>query len=131
LLVDTLGLLLRVRVHPASEQDRAGAKPLLAGILKRFPRLTLIWADQGYNGKAYAEWVRKETGCQLEITKRTDKQSTTNSEIVIVARRWVVERTIGWLCRNRRLSKDYEGLPKTGEALVYMAMVRLMLKRLS
>lgn len=98
-----------------------------------------IWADQGYDGAPFAVWVHEHAGCELEVVSREpqalwskDGEKTPPAKgFVVLAWRWVVERTIAWICRNRRLSKDYEGLPKTGEALVSMAMVYLMLKRLT
>lgn len=134
-----MGLLLRVHVSPANVSDREGAKPLLAGLKTRFPRMALVWADQGYDGAPFAEWVQEHAGCRLEVVSREPpplwskdgEKAPPVKGFVVLARRWVVERTIAWLCRNRRLSKDYEGLPKTGEALAAMAMVYLMLKRLT
>lgn len=134
-----MGLLLGVHVSPANVPDREGAKPLLTGLATRFHHMALVWADQGYDGAPFAEWVKEHAGCRLEIVSR-EQQTLWSKDgekapplkgFVVLARRWVVERTIAWICRNRRLSKDYEGLPKTGEALVAMAMVYLMLKRLT
>lgn len=126
LLVDTLGLVLLVVVHAASVQDRDGAKLLLAKARGLFPRLQRIWADGGYAGKLIG-WVQTTCGWVLEIIKR--------NEVVkgfqLLPRRWVVERTFGWLGRYRRLSKDYERLPESSEAMVYWAMTRLMARRLT
>ena len=126
LLVDTLGLLLMVVVLPANIQDRAGAKPLLAAFFARTPqrRVKHIWADGGYTG-ALLEWSRKRWHCTVEIVKRTELHT-----FKVLPRRWVVERTFGWLGRYRRLSKDYERQAKTGETMVHLAMIRLMLARL-
>jgi putative transposase len=126
ILVDAMGLLLMVVVHAASIQDRDGAKLVLAKVTQRFPRLQLIWADGGYAGKL-VDWVK--TVCQwvLEIVKRSDGVKG----FQVLPRRWVVERTFGWLGRYRRLSKDYEGLPETSEALIYAAMIHLMVRRLA
>jgi putative transposase len=125
-LVDTMGLLLLVVVHPANIQDRDGAKLLLEKAKNLFPRLQLIWADGGYAGKLVA-WVKSVCGWVLEIVKRNDDVKG----FKLLPRRWVVERTFGWIGRNRRLSKDYEGRTDTSEAMIYWAMTRLMVRRLA
>ena len=124
-VVDTLGLLLAVVVHAANVQDRDGAKLVLAKLVGRFPRLKLIWADGGYAGHL-VEWARTFGGWFLEIVKRPPDSHS----FEVLPRRWVVERTFGWLGRCRRLSKDYEALPQTSEAWVQIAMIHLMLRRL-
>lgn len=137
--MDTTGLLLRVVVTPADLSDRDGAKVLLAGIKKSFPNLSLIWADQAYVGQDLASWIEREVGCKLVLTKRLGQgvwvvqgeDPPPPDTVQIEPRRWVVERTFAWLGRNRRLSKDYEGLTTTEEALIYLGMVHLMLKRLT
>lgn len=125
LLVDTLGLLLMVIVHAANIQDRDGAKLLLEKARRRFPRLRLIWADGGYTGKLI-DWVKTVCHWVLEIVKRRDDVKG----FQVLPHRWVVERTFGWLGRYRRLSKDYEGLPESSEAMIYIAMIHLMVRRL-
>jgi putative transposase len=125
ILVDTLGLLLIVIVHAASIQDRDGAKLVLNKAKSCFCRLRLIWADGGYAGKLI-DWVLKTHNWVLEIVKRNDDVKG----FQVLPRRWVVERTLAWLSFNRRLSKDYEVLPETSEAMVYVAMIRLMIRRL-
>ena len=128
ILVDVLGLLLEVVVTPADVQERAGAKKLLKRALGHlFERLELIWADGGYSGQLFYNWVLENCGWLLEIVKRSDDAEG----FVVLPRRWVVERTFGWLFRFRRLSKDYEVLPETSEAWIYAAMVRIMLQRLA
>lgn len=128
LLVDVLGLLLAVYVHPANLQDREGAKGLLARAkAKGFARLQLIWADGGYSGLPLAAWAMVMTGWLLTVVERTAGQIG----FQVLPHRWVVERTLAWLGRYRRLSKDYEVLPQTSEAFIYAAMVQLMLKRLA
>jgi putative transposase len=126
ILVDTLGLLLWVMVLPANVQDRDGAKQLLAACFAAAPhgRVKHIWADGGYTGALLA-WGRKVWRCTIEVVKRTELHT-----FKVLPRRWVVERTFGWLGRYRRLSKDYERQAKTGETIVYLAMIRLMLARL-
>lgn len=129
LLVDTLGLLLLVVVHSAGTQDRDGARAVLAPLKHRFSKLRKIWADSIYNG-GIAEWLRDlrhRNRIELEIVKRLEGVKG----FVVLARRWVVERTFAWLSFNRRLSKDYEYLPATSEAFIRVAMIRLMLARLS
>ena len=125
IVVDTMGLLLAVVVHAANVQDRDGAKLVLQKLTGRFQRLRLIWADGGYAGQLI-EWVHQLGGWVLEIVKRPDE-----SKFVVLPRRWVVERTLAWLGRHRRLSKDYEALPETSEAFIHLAMTRLMLRRLA
>lgn len=99
-----MGLILAVLVHAADVQDhRDGAKLLFERLVGRFPRLELIWADGAYGGELVA-WVKTLFGWVLEIVKRPKGQKG----FVVLGRRWVVERTLGWLLRYRRLSKDYE-----------------------
>jgi putative transposase len=126
LLVDTMGLVLLVVVHVANIQDRDGARLLLAKAKGLFPRLLRIWADGGYAGKLIG-WVQETCGWVLEIIKRSDVVKG----FKVLPRRWVVERTFGWLGRYRRMSKDYERLPESSEAMVYWAMTRLMVRRLA
>ena len=121
-------MLLTVVVHPANVQDRDGAKLVLEAIRGRFHRLKKIWADGGYAG-ALVEWVRstfRARGLALEIVTRPDDATG----FVVLPRRWVVERTFGWLGRYRRLSKDYERLPETSETLIYIAMIHRMSRNL-
>jgi putative transposase len=125
IVVDTIGLLLAVVVHAADIQDRDGAKLVLSKLLGRFPRLKLIWADGAYAGQL-VEWARTLGGWLIEVVKRT----TNSHSFEVLPRRWVVERTFGWLGRNRRLSKDYEELTESSEAWIHIAMIHLMLKRL-
>lgn len=126
ILVDTLGLLLIVVVHAACIQDRDGAKLVLERAKGKFPRLALIWADGAYGGKLI-EWVKTVCSWVLEIVKRTDDVKG----FKVLPRRWVVERTFGWLNRYRRLAKDYERTPESSETMVQIAMIRVMLTRLA
>jgi transposase len=103
LLVDTLGLLLSVYLGPAHVQDRAGAKCLLAGLKALSPRLKKVWADGAYAGEKLAGWLEERCGWELEIAER----SADTEGFTVLAHRWIVERTLSWLMRNRRLSKDY------------------------
>jgi putative transposase len=133
-----MGLLMKARVHPADVQDRDGIYPLLEGIKKQFPRLTLIWADQAYNGEPLKHWIVHQ-GYRLQVVNRPRKWARVPEGqplpevkgFVVLPRRWVVERTFAWLGRNRRLARDYEGQCQTEEALLYLAMIPLMLKRLT
>ncbi len=126
ILVDTIGLILSVLVHEANIQDRDGAKMLLSKVVGRFPRLQLIWADGGYAGKLVG-WVREKCNYLLKIVKR----SPDTKGFKVLPRRWVVERTFGWLGKYRRLSKDYERQIDNSEAIVLIAMIRTMLTRLA
>jgi putative transposase len=126
LLVDTLGLLLMVVVHAADIQDRDGAKLVLERVGSQCPRLQLIWADGGYAGQL-VDWVKTICHWILEIVKRPDDVQG----FVVLPRRWVVERTFAWLGKYRRLSKDYEALTDTSEAMIQAAMVHLMIRRLA
>lgn len=121
-----MGLLLAAVVHAADIQDRDGARLVISKLLGRFPRLSLIWADGGYRGQL-ADWVLSLSGWVLEIVQRSKDSHT----FEVLPRRWVVERTLAWLGRCRRLSKDYEVLPETTESWVYIAMTHLMLRRLA
>ena len=125
LVVDTLGLVLAVVVHGADIQDRDGAKLVLAKLKGGFRRVRLIWADAGYAGQLVS-WARSFGRWALEIVQRTERH-----RFAVLPRRWVVERTFAWLGRYRRLSKDYEALPDTSEALIHIAMINLMLHRLA
>jgi putative transposase len=118
-----------VVVHAADIQDRDGAKLVLERVKGRFARLRLIWADGGYAGQLVA-WVRdlrRHGRLRLEIVKRSDDAKG----FVVLPRRWVVERTFGWMGRSRRLSKDYEETIPSSEAMVKLAMIHLMARRLA
>jgi putative transposase len=123
ILVDTNGLLLTVVVHRANIQDRQGAKAVFIQGIDHSPILGKIWADFGYSG-SLVKSLPIVCGWTLEIVKRN------SPGFKLLPRRWVVERTFAWLSRFRRLSKDYEYLTEMSEAVVYVAMIRLMLKRL-
>jgi transposase len=111
---------------PADWSEQQGARTLLARLLEHLPRLLKIWADQGYRGDLVA-WLSQEYGVELEIVSRLPD----HAGFVVLARRWVVERTFGWLCRNRRLSREYEHLPASSTAMLYLAAAHLLLKRLA
>ena len=126
LLVDTDGLLIACDVSAADVSDQVGAKRLLAGLRPLQPRLALVWGDGAYGGRPLAAWA-DEHGVRIEVVRRREGQRG----FVVQPRRWVVERTFAWLGRNRRLSKDYERRLQSAEALIKLAMVRLMLRRLA
>ncbi len=125
IVVDTLGLLLAVTVTSASLQDRDGAKRLLKRLDGAGKKLRKIWVDGGYRG-LLLEWVRLNFSFLLEVVLRNDD----GKGFVVLPRRWVVERTFAWLSNHRRLSKDYERFCQTSETFIYIAMTRLMLRRL-
>ena len=127
LLVDTLGLPLSVYVTSADVQDRVGARRLLGGLKPFVPRLKKIWADGAYTGERLAGWCKERGGWELQIVER----STDTEGFAILPHRWIVERTLGWLMRNRRLSKDYERKVQTSETLMKVGIIRLMLRRLA
>ena len=153
LLVDTLGLVLKATVHAANIQDRAAVPRVLEGVKEGFRRLAHVWLDQGYTGKG-KEWIEEHLGWTVEIVQHApsergewrytrDESGELKGTYVRFApepttgfkgplpRRWCVERTFSWLLQSRRLSKDYERLPETEEAMIYATMSRLMLKRLA
>lgn len=113
-------------VHPADIQDRDGAKLVLEKLVDRFPRLERIWADGAYGGKL-VDWAKDFGQWILEIVKRSDDAVG----FEVLPHRWIVERTFAWLGRFRRLSKDYEVLTETSKAMIHVAMIRLMTRRLA
>jgi putative transposase len=149
LLVDTEGLVLKAKVHSAKLPDEDGIKLLLESARARLPRLSHLWVDAG------KMWAEEGMGLSVEVVRRppkpvpeevakiwaeewakegrkVDRQRFMPTQgFVILPRRWVVERTFAWLDQNRRLSKDYERLCATGEAFIYAAMTRLMVRRLA
>ena len=124
--MDTLGLLIAVVVTGANVQDYHGVKPLLGTVKDRCPRLKVVWADGIYEKRWLIDWVRTGCGWELAIIKRSDK----DKGFKLLPKRWVVERTFAWLGRYHRLSKDYEGSPETSEAMIQMAMIHIMVRRL-
>jgi putative transposase len=154
LLVDTIGLLIKVVVHPADIQDREGVKLLLSPIKELVPHMKKVWADQGYTGKG-REWIKEHMGWEVEIVRHSwpargqwvphgdlSDLSTvwfTYERIKpepkkfrgVLPRRWVVERTFSWMGRYRRMSKDYEYLTSSSESMVCLTMIRLMVRRLT
>ena len=130
IVTDTLGLLLVVLVTSASVQDRHGGKAVLQVLAARFGSIALIWADAGYANQVDAglvTWARTAVRIVVQIVKRTDDVKG----FQVLPRRWVVERTFGWLIRSRRLSRDYERRTDNSEAMIKIAMIRLMATRLA
>ncbi len=129
-LVDTFGLLMMVKVMAASVPEREGAKKVFEKMKEnpeKYPRLIRIFVDKGFSGKDFMRLVMDTFGFILEAVLRSDKMEG----FVVLPKRWVVERTFGWFNYWRRLSKDYEVLPETSEAFIYIGMTRLMLRRLA
>jgi transposase len=142
LLVDTLGLVVKALVHPADVPDGEGGQRLLEAISHRataLPRVRHLWADSAYHGR-FKEWVEQTLGWTVAVVKRPSRWRWVGpgqeppelpQGFVVLPRRWVVERTLGWIGRWRRTSKDYESLPETSECAIYLAMTRVMLRRLA
>jgi putative transposase len=154
LLVDTEGLVLEARVHNAKVPDEDGIRLLLEPVRGRLPRLSYLWVDAGYQGRG-KRWAEEVLGLSVEVVRKPKKPLPENvakrwaeewakegievdwqrlmppKGFQVLPRRWVVERTIAWICHNRRMAKDYERLCATGEAFVYAAMTRLMVRRLA
>jgi putative transposase len=153
LLVDTEGLVLKAKVHSAKVPDQDGLRILPKSAREELSRLKHIWLDGGYEGSG-KRWAEEALGLNVEVVRRPQKplpekvarlwaeEWAKQGEKVdwqrlmpprgfrVLPRRWVVERTFAWLSQNRRMSKDYERLCATGEAFVYAAMTRLMVRRL-
>jgi putative transposase len=146
LLVDTLGLILAVVVHAADVGEREGARWLLEGVRAArqagrgwFGRLRHVWVDAGYNAKEWLAWVEASLGWTVEVVKKPwrwawfpegRRRLALLPGFTVLKRRWVVERTFAWLDGYRRLSKDYESLPESSEAMIRLAMINLMVHRL-
>jgi transposase len=126
LAVDAEGWLLALVVTAASVSDRAGAKLLVIRLFDAFDTLKIMWADSGYDGKPLAAWIKAVAVITLEVVTRASPHS-----FQVVRRRWVIERTFGWLMRYRRLARDYERRTQNHEAMVYWATVLIMTKRLA
>lgn len=130
LMVDTLGLVMMIVVTSAQISDPQGARLIFTKLLAwpdRIRRLVRIWVDGTYDGVDFMKWVMNTYRWILETVKRSDDIKG----FVVLPKRWVVERTWGWLNFSRRLSKDYESLPATSEAFIYISMIGLMLRRLA
>jgi len=128
LLVDTLGLVLGVVVTPADTTERDGGKAVLGRVLVWLASLRLLWVDGGYIGNTFAKWVKAlRAKLDVEVVKRSDDVQG----FQVLPHRWVVERTFGWLMYQRRLVRDYERTISSAEAWIYIAMIRIQLRRLA
>ena len=128
--VDTLGLILRVFVTAASVPEREGGKQVLKQVKqmgKGVTRPCTIWTDGGFDGAPFMQWVMDCCYWVVQVVLRPEQ----TKGFVLLKKRWVVERTFGWLMGCRRLVRDYEGLPVTSETFIYLAMIRLMVRRLA
>src|SRR5215469_3359049 len=143
-----MGLLIKVVVHLASREHREGVKLLLEPIKGVFPCMQKVWVDSAYTGKG-REWIEQEMGWEVEVVRHPWRprgmwvwpgMEITEAMVEVckrpkgfrhLPRRWVVERTLAWIGRNRRMSKDYEYLPSSSESMVQRTMIRLRLKRLA
>jgi putative transposase len=148
ILVDTQGFVLKALVQPAQLSDSAGGQQVLLSIGDSFPRLTHLWTDQGYKAN-FVNWVRDGLGWTVDVvqppyrprgdTAQASRDLLGDEEFErrfpkgfkVLKWRWIVERTFAWLGKNRRLSKDYELRPDTTQTWIYLAMSRLMLRRLA
>ncbi len=126
IITDTCGTLLRVWVHPADLADGTAAAWWLDVVCDAFPTLRCLFADGAYTGSLVA-WAKEHFNLLVEVVKRSAAQHG----FVLLPRRWVVERTLAWLGRNRRLAKAYAFLPECRETWVYLASIRLLLTRLA
>ena len=139
-------MILHVLVHEANIQDHNGGKLLLESLKDCFPRLKLIWVDSAYKKGGFVEWVKATLGWGVEIVEHPwsglrgvwapkdaviDWEQIRPSGFHVLKWRWIVERTFAWLATWRRLAKDYEVLPASEEAWIYVAMIRIMLRRLA
>jgi putative transposase len=124
-VVDVLGLLIGVVVHSAAIQDRDGAKIFLKRIAEFLPQVKIVWADSGYAGKLI-KWVKEHTGWKLEIVKRPQKHIFT-----VLPKRWIVERTFGWLMFWRIMNRHHERKYDTAENIMRIIMIKKMLRDLS
>lgn len=130
LTVDTLGLVLRVLVTAASLGEREGGKRVLKRVKrmeKAVSRLHTIWVDGGFDGNPFMMWVMDVCRWIVQVVLRPEQ----TKGFVLLKKRWVVERTFGWLMGCRRLVRDYELLPETSETFIYLAMIRIMVRRLA
>lgn len=127
ILTDTAGHLVALIVHPASIQDRDGAVPVLASIRQRYPWLRHVFADGGYAGDKLRNALAGKGDWTVEIVKRSDKAEG----FEVIPKRWVVERTLAWIGRCRRLAKDFEATIESATAWILLSHIRLLTRRLT
>jgi transposase len=142
ILVDTQGFVLKAKILPANITDRDGGQVLLTDIQYQFPCICHLWVDIGYRGR-FVQWVKDTLFWTVEVSRHWwqgirgvwvgpgQEAPTYPAGFQVLSWRWIVERTLAWLNFNRRLSKDFELLPQTGETWIYISMSRLMLRRLA
>ncbi|MCP5124637.1 MAG: IS5 family transposase [Gammaproteobacteria bacterium] len=126
ILVDTMGCLIYVGVHAANIPDVKGAPQVLQGGLSIANTIRKVWADGAYQGESLAQWLEKNFNCTIEVVNKNKEEKG----FQVLPRRWVVERSLAWLGRSRRLSRDYERKPASSQSQVYLASIRLMLRKI-
>ncbi len=127
LLVDTLGLPIAVKVTSAAESDQAGAKILFAENKEKLKNLKKVWVDGTYRGAEWHEEVKQKYGIELEVSRNPEGVKG----FIVQAKRWLVERTFGWFIQSRRLAREYEKLTQSSEAMMYLSMIRILVRRLA
>ncbi len=127
LLVDTIGLPIAVTVTAASVSDQAGARKLFADGEEKLRNLKKIWVDGTYRGVEWHKEVKQEYGIELEVSRNPEGVKG----FVAQAKRWLVERTFGWFIQSRRLAREYEKLAESSEAMLYLSMIRVLVRRLA
>lgn len=134
LAVDSLGFILKVAVSAANLQDRAGARLLAPALLRRHRRLRIFFVDGGYHSAPLAAEVRAvapKRDVRWEVVRRAPRGEEPPAGFAVLPKRWLVERTFGWLSHWRRLSRDYEVRTDSSEAMIYLAATKLLLRRLT
>ena len=128
ILVDTLGMILGIMITPSDVQNCDGARSLLSSVVHMFGCLQIIWADAGYLGEliAWVKQLRRFGKLHLEVVKRPEQRKGFH----VVRKRWIVERTLGWFMKCRRLVQDYEQKVENSECMIQICMIGLMLRRL-
>jgi len=125
MLVDTMGLVIETLVHSAGIQDRDGGRYLVSKAKTNGATFHKGYADGGYAGK-FVDWAKNTHEIIIEIVKRSDQ-----NKFVVLPKRWIIERTLAWISRYRRLAKDFERFGTTVRNWIFLAMTRLMVKRLA
>lgn len=125
--VDTQGLIVALDVLPADTPERAGAQQVLPQACTQSPNAQVVWADGGYDGAKFTAWCQQTLGLLLLVVNKPLGIKT----FQVLPRRWVVERTFGWLGKFRRLARDYEVNPKNSRDWIFLAMINLMINRLA